>query len=297
MYTTQIRRVLVASATLVALAAFAPAHAGTLTISDPSNACASWAFDGVAALTCNAATPSVPVAGAPTGCVGTATPNPVAATGGTVTLGVTGCSGAPTLGAWQSAIATPSASSLVVPTYAGTSSRTVVATIQACSTTDPTKCATVTAQTTQLAPSTGGGTVGVGGGISCSGITGKTYVVNLNYVPGTQTFETAGTFGNNDIVIAKFTTPASFAANNGWLGVAEYGGTQVKRTVALSTTACDFGSFIAKPTPSNAPMIWFASTPVAPNTTYYVNIRNANASGGASCSLGNCPILVKLQSN
>ena len=296
MYTTQIRRVLVASATLVALAAFAPAHAGNISISDPSGVCA-WSYDSATAtLTCNApATPlPIPVAGAPTGCVGTATPNPVAATGGTVTLGVTGCSVTPTLGAWQSAIATPSASWLVVPSYTGTSSRTVVATIQACSPTDPTKCATVTAQTTQLAPSTGGGAVSVGGGISCSGITGKTYVLNLNYVPGTQTFETASTFGNNDIVIAKFTTSASLPG--GWISVAEYGGTQVKRTTALSTTACDFGSFIVKPTPSNSPFIVLTGV-LSPSTTYYLNIRNANGSGGASCSLGNCPILVKLQSN
>lgn len=301
------RRALAGFAFLLALAAFAPAHGAGFQISDPSGACASWSWSaGTSTLTCNAAAP--PVAGAPTGCQGTATPNPVAAAGGVVTLAVTGCSGTPTYGAWTSGIATPVGSQLTVPSYTGTSNRPIVASIQACDATVTTACVNVTAQTTQLAPAGGGG--GAGGPISCTGFA-NTIVLDMNYTVNVPSIKdtTDMTFGNTDIIVARFTTPAT--VNNygfgGYLSVVEFGGLPNNRTVALSTTACDFTptprgkNFASAFTPNvffGPPKAGEAAVPpnLLPNTTYYFNIKNTDASGVVGqCSSGNCPVRVTLQ--
>jgi hypothetical protein len=299
------RRALAGSAFLLALAAFAPAHAVGFTIND-SGACASWTFTAPATLTCNPAAP--PVAGAPTGCRGTATPNPVGAAGGTVTLGVTGCSVTPTLGAWTSSFAL-SGSTLTVPSYTGTSNRAITANVQACDPTVTTACVNVTAQTTQLAPAGGGG--GAGGAISCPGFS-NTIVIDLNYTAGVQSGKTTSgaTFGNAEIVVARFTTPATVNSYGygGYLSVVQADASLAsQRTVALSTTACDFtvqatshtnvahginpNVYFYAPKVGVAPLVWS----LQPNTTYYFNVTNRDALGMGQCSSGNCPVLVTLQ--
>jgi hypothetical protein len=300
------RRALAGFAFLVALAAFAPAHAAGFTIND-SGACASWTFTAPATLTCNPSAP--PVAGAPTGCQGTATPNPVPAAGGTVTLGVTGCSGTPTYSAWTSGIAPPSGNTLTVPSYTGTSNRAIVASRQACDATVTTACVNVTAQTTQLAPASGGGGGGAGGAISCPGFA-NTIVIDLDYAVGVQSGKTtSATFGNTEIVVARFTTPAT-VNNYGYGGYLTVGQAEASlaslRNVALSTTACDFtptargknvASGIAPSMFFSAPKVGETAVPpnLLPNTTYYFNVKNLDALGVGQCSSGNCPVLVTLQ--
>ena len=231
----------------------------------------------------------------PSGC--TLTPNSASlpAGGGSVTL-TAACSGggAPTNYVWTGG---------TIPS-SGTSAQVVTS---------------VTASTTfTVKPSNGGGngnlasttvTVagsgGGGGAISCPGYS-SVIVLNLNYAPGVQSrVVTSSVFGNNDIVVAKFTTGTlSNYGKGGFLNAVENSDGPITRTAALSTTPCDLAPTGVNTISANVawPQINFSTpnsygTPLQSNTTYYFNIVNRGSSGLGTCSNsdGNCPVAVTLQ--
>jgi hypothetical protein len=311
MSVSMIRRALAGLAAASAVIAFAPAHAVGIStgvqILDPSGACASWTAGGTAAaptLTCVPPTTSTP--GAPAGCGLTATPSTITAAQN-VTLSATCTSGTDSTTAWAwtggSAVANPApgVSSSQVVNVAATTTFTVVATNSVGP--SSTKSATVTLSTG------GGGGGGAGGAISCSGFN-STVVMNFPYVPGTQkqidTNAMGVGFGNNDIVVATFTTPAvmTTGGKNFQIAVVHYPGPNATRTIALSTAPCDFSSSLVpgKSTAANdTPYLIGSATKsvgvvLLPNTKYYLNIKNLTTSGAPSCGSddGNCPIQVTL---
>jgi hypothetical protein len=113
-----------------------------------------------------------------------------------------------------------------------------------------------------------------------------------------------GAFGNNDIVVATFTTPPTLTnfGSGGFLNAAEDGTNWVARTAVLSTTMCDF-------TPNGVPNIPQSSNVgtditfntaagymrLLPNTKYYYNIKNVNGAGTPSCSSTDCAVSVTLK--
>ncbi|MEO8303878.1 MAG: hypothetical protein ABI724_07135 [Betaproteobacteria bacterium] len=228
----------------------------------------------------------------PSGCTLTPSPTSLPAGGGAVTL-TAACSGggAATNYAWTGgAIPASGTSAQVATSVTGTTTFTV-------------------------RPSNGGGngnlasvsvTVagsgGGGGAISCPGYS-SVIVLNLNYAVGVQSrVVTTSTFGNNDIVVAKFTTGTlSNYGKGGFLNVVENSDGPVVRTAALSTTPCDFTQGTNNVASNIAwPQINFSApnsygTPLQSNTTYYLNVINKTNTGTATCSTGDCPVAVTLQ--
>jgi len=271
--------------------------------------CASWVWSGSAdAPTATCTGPVTQVVGAPTGCVGTVTPTAaVAAIGGPVTLGVTGCNPADAvLGAWQTNLSGASigGNTLTVPGYNGTSNRAVVATNQACLATDNTNCAPVTAQTTQLGttppppPPTGS--------ISCPGFD-STAVYDQAWASTTTStrINTSG-FSSTTAVVIRYKVPSNVTSTgNGKMAGIESSGGGTPRLVTLSATPCDFAP-LAPPPSTVAPAgtsftMWISvggaqKSGVAllqPGTTYYLNIANRNGSGDPTCTGGfNCDMLI-----
>jgi len=152
-----------------------------------------------------------------------------------------------------------------------------------------------------------------GGPISCAGFR-ATHVLDIPWgapssaAPRVLT-SSAGGFGNNEIVVGRFTTPASTAP--GVFAViksAEWGDQQHLRTASLSQTPCDFSypnplgrlatTTVGTPSPSVNYAIGGTSTYYAilqPSTTYYFNIKN-EASGVSTCAPGeSCNMFIELQ--
>ena len=152
-----------------------------------------------------------------------------------------------------------------------------------------------------------------GAPISCAGFS-ATRVIDIPWgasgsgAPRVYT-STAGGFGNNQIVVARFTTPSSSAPGvYAAIGGAEWGDQQTPRTAALSTTPCDFPS----PNPvgrlstigggSTSPSVTYAIggsssyyAILQPNTTYYFNIKN-EVKGVSTCAPGqSCNMFIELQ--
>ena len=320
MHLSQIRRALVAAAAFVAFAAIAPAHADftgnipvqlPLQILDPSGVCASWLPGGTATaptLTCVAAATGGP--GQPV-CSLTASPSTItsAATPVTVTATCTNTD-ANTTWAWSSVPASsvqatttgPSQQIQTPVTVSGTTTFTVTATANGVASAP---------KTAKVTLSTGGGGGGGGGGTgACSGYA-NTIVMNLSYVPGSVSQQiTSSAFGNNDIVVATFRTPATLTngGNGGFLNVVEAGGGPNGRTAALSTSpppTCDMSPNSATratnySSGSNYAKIYFRSDPnygvvLQPDTQYYFYVTNRSAAGAGTCPGGNCPVAVTLQ--
>ena len=148
-----------------------------------------------------------------------------------------------------------------------------------------------------------------GGTISCAGYS-KTIVLDLNWgapSSGAPRLTTTG-FGNDAIVVARFTTPANTAPGVfATISSGEWGDQPTFRTAALSTTPCDFTS----PNPlgryatligSQEPAVVYAVGGTSrvyailqPSTTYYLNIKNVNALGAPSCTSTTCNMFVELQ--
>jgi hypothetical protein len=213
----------------------------------------------------------------PTGCSITPSPTSLPAAGGNVNL-TAQCTGGGAVANWNWSGAT----------YTTTSGNTASATISANTT------FTVGAQN-------GGGTtnasvtVNVGGGgggtIACSGYL-NTNVLTLTW-PITQNGTVA--MGPLDAGVVKFTTGS--ATGSGTLGLSTMGNNAgTTHDFTLSTQPCDFGTGLKQLVGSGAPTfrLSVSATPgnypnVLPNTTYYVNIRNNDATGcastGQTCSL------------
>jgi hypothetical protein len=158
---------------------------------------------------------------------------------------------------------------------------------------------------------TGGGTTPPPGGpISCAGFA-ETIVLDLAWGTPNSGGVRAITkgFGNNDIVVARFTTPNTTAANVfASIAAAEYIDQQHQRTATLSRTPCDFpypnpvGRLATTTQATSSVAFTYAvggsSTYYAilqPNTTYYLNIKNV-AAGVSTCAPGqSCNMAIELQ--
>ena len=152
-----------------------------------------------------------------------------------------------------------------------------------------------------------------GGTISCAGFS-ATHVIDIAWgapasaAPRVLTSSNGG-FGNNQIVVARFTTPATTAA--GVFAViksAEWGDQQHLRSASLSQTPCDFSNpnplgrlattTVGTPSPSVNYAVGGTSPYYAillPSTTYYFNIKN-EAQGVSTCAPGeSCNMFIELQ--
>ncbi len=277
--------------------AFLPAYAANtqqsgLQVLDPANVCGSWEWGGTPnapTLTCVAAA----AAGAPT-CTTSATPNPVSASGGTVTLGVN-CTGG-TAQAWTTSLAgaTISGNTMTVPANTG-GSRAVVANVQACSTTTSV-CATFSAQTTQSGVSAPPAPSPTGGFPSTCG--------NLAVIPFNKgsadlayelRYDVTGMSGTT-VAMGRFTTGAA-GQDTAQFGLADVTGTNAAyRKMYVSASACDFAGAAGTAGPSlyptfrytvgaNPPKLGY--TNLQPNTTYYVMAKQ-ESSAGSNCTTGGC---------
>jgi hypothetical protein len=162
---------------------------------------------------------------------------------------------------------------------------------------------TRSATVTQSGTGGGGTSPPPGGPISCDGFT-KTHVLDINWgAPATAAprvlTSSAGGFSAGEIVVARFTTPASSAAGiYAMIKSAEWGDQQHQRIAALSKTPCDFPNpnslgrlattTIATTSPSVTYAIGGSSAYYAilqPSTTYYFNIKNTDCGAGESCNM------------
>ena len=137
----------------------------------------------------------------------------------------------------------------------------------------------------------------------------STINVDLVYKVGVQSGVPVP-MGPNDVIAAKFTTPADLGTGggaNGYVSVVENNSSPQTRDLCISTTAGDFtpNALGNHGTPTNfqegmAPAIYFgqAAPPgkkpgqnfvLAPSTVYYANVKNLSAGDP------NCAILITLQ--
>jgi hypothetical protein len=142
-------------------------------------------------------------------------------------------------------------------------------------------------------------------GNNCSGFS-STRVLVLDWnSPSRMLTAQAGGFGSNDAVVVQFTTGANFSPANNLPKVvmAEYVSAPSGRVATLSTQPCDFGAGLALGATVNGATtitIPFSVGPnstgyypaLSPNTTYYLNVKNAP---GSTCGVtGNCDMYVDL---
>ncbi|MEO8537560.1 MAG: hypothetical protein ABI533_08525 [Betaproteobacteria bacterium] len=142
-----------------------------------------------------------------------------------------------------------------------------------------------------------------GGSISCAGYS-KTHVIDVAWgaagsaAPRVLTSASGG-FSANEVVVARFTTPAKTASGiYAVIKSAEWGDQQHQRIASLSATPCDFPTpnglgrlaTLAQSTPS--PSVTYAVggssayyAILQPATTYYFNIRNVDCAAGESCNM------------
>jgi hypothetical protein len=149
---------------------------------------------------------------------------------------------------------------------------------------------------------TGGGTSPPPGGtISCNGFS-KTHVLDLAWgapasaAPRVLT-SSAGGFSGGEIVVARFTTPASSAAGiYAQIKSAEWGDQQHQRIASLAASPCEFSTglgrlamtTVATPSPAITYAVGGSSSYYAilkPSTTYYFNIKNVDCAVGESCNM------------
>ena len=150
---------------------------------------------------------------------------------------------------------------------------------------------------------TGGSAPPPGGPISCNGFT-KTHVIDIAWgapasaAPRVLTSSNGG-FSAGEIVVARFTTPATTAANVfAQIKSAEWGDQQHNRIASLSKTPCDFsnpnplGRLSTTTVPTTSPSFNYAVggssayyAILQPSTTYYFNIKNYDCGAGESCNM------------
>jgi len=229
-------------------------------------------------------------------CTLTASPTSLPATGGAVTLTADNCG---TISSWTKAGTTVSQQTSTswqdqIGANAGTSPALFTYTVNG------TASASVTI--TEAAPSS---TAPPPGPISCPGYT-TTLVYDLPWTAVSKI--TSKGFGNNAIVVARFTTPAtSVVSGSATIAMAEWTPPITTRTAAVSTSPCDLtgqGTGAVSPglyqTASWTYQINGTVTRLSgrivlqPSTTYYVNVVNKNSTGAWTCSASTCDIIVQL---
>ena len=130
-------------------------------------------------------------------------------------------------------------------------------------------------------------------------------VVPLKAVPGTLIASVPsagyGAFANNTVMVVSFTT-GSATSGTGRVSFSEFASGPVARTISLSTRACDFRSPITTLYGTGATIRFnigsgSALRPgLAPNTTYYMNIKNVDYYGNQTCTGGaSCDIRTDVQ--
>jgi hypothetical protein len=310
-------RLLVSSAAVVALA---PMFASTVQAAAVMvNGCDSFAVVSTAplVLTCNQGS-TVP--GAPTGCVATINNSSSASlpsSGGSVTLNVSNCSASTNVTySWMKNGGANNNFSTsfqeMLPANTATSAVQTSYQVSACA---GTACTTVPSSAlVATVAGTGGGSTGGNGPFTCTGFD-KTLNYNWDWSgsnPTTfDTYNTGGIGANGAIVIAV-TVPAGPTGVTGKISTIEYPGSSpiLRRTVSLSTSACDFGT--VRPYFSSAidTSLTFSIgsisgfgggtsyAAVSPGK-YYINIANRDSSGIPTCvpslaSYPRCDIRVTL---
>ncbi|HTL76631.1 MAG TPA: hypothetical protein VL654_09930 [Casimicrobiaceae bacterium] len=275
-----------------------PVHAATLTCTSTSFTASA---DGSGNITVNCTSPST---GGST-CSISVSPTSLPASGGTVNVSAN-CGATPSVTGGKSVTATSTSTwTDAIPANAGSTSLTFTYTVNGANGTD-------SKSVVQAGTSTGGtgGSPPPGTPISCPGYS-KTIVLDLNWgAPGSAAPRlTTSAFGNDAIVVARFTTPANTAPGVfASISSGEWGDQPTARDAALSTTACDFPSpnplgryatlNAGQQTPSVVYAVGGTSRVYAilqPSTTYYFNVKNVNALGAPSCTGSTCNIFVELQ--
>lgn len=270
----------------------------TITLSDPN--CVSFALGGTApnqTLTCvtSTTTPTPPpTPGAPTGCVASISASPTTSAGGTVTVGVSGCSPGPVTYWWhKDGLAWNIGPTDTLPANLLTTAVTTTYSVTACNSTGCTIVAPVTA-TVPGAGSTGG-TIG---GTSCPGYS-KTMFYNWNWANGGFSIDTysasQGPIGPNGIVVIAFTPQATAPlSSTGDISIAPYPAPldSTTRRTSISTTPCDFSlPYPWTHTGSDAGGTFTVGTfipdlytPLTAGQTYYINITSRDLQNVSTCS-------------
>jgi hypothetical protein len=140
---------------------------------------------------------------------------------------------------------------------------------------------------------------------TCPGYT-KTLVLDLPWTA--QSKVTSKGFGNDTMLVARFTTPnTSVQSGSATIASAEWLPPRVMRTASISTSPCDLTG-----TGTGAVSGGWTQTPgwtyqilgtasrlsgrivLQPNTTYYVNIVNRDSTGQSTCTSSACEMIVQL---
>jgi hypothetical protein len=219
-------------------------------------------------------------------------PSVLPAAGGTVNVS-TNCGANPSVSGGKSVTANGSNSwTDTIPANGLSTNVTYTYTV----TGDSTRSATVTQSGTG-----GGSSPPPGGPISCDGFT-KTHVLDITWgAPSTAAprvlTSSAGGFSAGEIVVARFTTPASSAAGiYAMIKSAEWGDQQHQRIASLSASPCDFSTSLGRlamtTVATTSPAITYAVggsssyyAILKPSTTYYFNIKNVDCGAGESCNM------------
>jgi hypothetical protein len=114
-------------------------------------------------------------------------------------------------------------------------------------------------------------------------------------------------FSNNNAVVLIFTVPQGKTSGYAKFSFSEAGGGAVTRTISMSTQPCDWsaanavGGTTSPWTPlegassSGQFMAGVGPGGLVAGTTYFVNIKNVDASGAPTCFSGNCDIVTNFQ--
>lgn len=227
-------------------------------------------------------------------CSISASPSVLSASGGTVTVS-TSCGANTSLSGGKSAV--QNGANSWTDTIGANSLSTTVSFTYTVSGDGGSKSVTVSQS------GTGGTTPPPGGPISCAGFS-KTHVIDIAWgapstaAPRVLTSQNGG-FTAGEIVVGRFTTPASTAAGiYAQIKSAEWGDQQHNRIASLSATPCDFPNpnglgrlattTIATTSPAFTYSVGGSSSYYAilkPSTTYYFNIKNVDCLSNQSCNM------------
>jgi len=294
---------LVAAAALVSAPRTAVADTATLsvpiTIDIPS--CSSPQITGTPpnlTITCGSSTPATGAGSC--GVQLTTTPSPITKDGGSVSLAAVNCSIPPTAYGWTRSggaqLGNGATASDTLPANTAASAQSYTYTLTWC------VGATCGSKSTTLSvPGTTTTTGNPTGALSCSGFN-KTLVIDVAWSSTTAATryvtQQYGGFGANDALVVRFTPPAGASFGSGALSGAEYSGPTTTRTGKISTSPCDF-STATQFTLYNAFSASTFNLPIqvggtqlawtmlmAPGTTYYLNIKNTDKKGIATCAAG-----------
>ncbi len=289
---------LAAAAGFGLIAGATPASADTVV---QLNTCTSWSIVGGTFNCVNNTTQPPPAANAPAGCAFAPSTISLPSTGGNYSF-TASCTSVPAT-SWLVGGVTASSNASLTLSGTASSSASFTATPMNGSVAGNPITATVV-----VAPNTNTGGGNTGGGINCAAQGfANTVVMNAAWPASRRTTRTltsaGGAFGANTAFVLKFTTGST--TGYGMLASAEYGSSPTGKTSVLSSQPCDFGpqpSLFATQQGVTVTTTFKVGTsdpagyPVlAPNTTYYLNIKN-EVNGVQTCSGSSCDAFIDLKS-